>query len=185
MINSGYFPARNGSVNLRNGELIQSNNNSSFLTKWKGSNYDTSKIEQYISDLMLGDKKKIHTLQRMLGCLITGDCPGKIFNFYGLGSNGITTLLQFFHKLLGMLALHINNIEDLTSNTRMVYTDSENLVDPILIESIIIRRNLHKYPTTFDSQTQFVIESHDKLYASNTVETLQICSKRGRINYNT
>lgn len=180
MITSGYFPARNGYINLRNGELIRSyscDHNSFFLTKWKGLNYDTSKIEQYINDLMLGDKKKIHTLQRTLGCLITGDCPSKIFNFCGSGSNGKTTLFRFFHKLLGTLAIHINNIEDLTPNIRVVYTDDVNLIEPILIESITIRRNLRRNPTTFESQTQFIIDSNDKLYISNVVETLQFPTK--------
>ena len=69
---------------------------------WLGLDIDTTIIDQYISEIMLGDPQMIDFMHIMLGCFITDStCIGnRFFIFHGDASSGKTVLMTLMAAVL-------------------------------------------------------------------------------------
>ena len=96
---------RNGTINLKTGEL-QPFNKANHITRICGTGYDPNcPIPLWKSLFMTitkGDQQYERYMQKALGYALTGDISEQVmFVLYGTGSNGKSTLLNIFSKVLG------------------------------------------------------------------------------------
>jgi len=168
----------NGKINLRTGNFVPNNatitQNTTECVKipWKGINYDTSDIDTYVDELMLGDQKKVKQLQEILGYAITGSEIDMCYNFYGSGSNGKTVFLNFLHDVMKPLSVVFHSINDLRLNTRIAISHDtpETMLNLGVVKSIITHeplliRELYQKPEVIhsDCYVHIFIESNERL----------------------
>lgn len=96
---------RNGTINLKTGKL-QPFNKADHITRICGTEYDPNcPIPLWKSLFMTitkGDQQYERYMQKALGYALTGDISEQVmFVLYGTGSNGKSTLLNIFAKVLG------------------------------------------------------------------------------------
>ena len=68
---------------------------------WKGINYNTEFIDNYIKTLFNGDNVKSTEFQKLLGSILLRKPRYRTVIIQGSGSNGKTTFMSFLEKLLG------------------------------------------------------------------------------------
>jgi putative DNA primase/helicase len=99
---------RNGTVNLRTGELAPADPRQ-LLTRGVKLDYDPSaqspEWQRFLETVFAGDAELISYVQRLLGYAVTGEVGEHLLpNFYGDGNNGKTQLLNAVESVLGDLA---------------------------------------------------------------------------------
>ena len=99
------FNCTNGTVNLKNGELV-GHNKDNLITKIVEVEYDEgAECPQWIRflDKIMGeDKDIVDFLKRAVGYSMTGDITERcIFLLHGVGSNGKSTFINTINSLLG------------------------------------------------------------------------------------
>lgn len=100
------LPVKNGVINLKTGELRNRTRHDLFSyeldIEWHGLEYDTSCIDTFIDDLMLGDIELIKYVQKIMGYSITGYTFEQLFIIlWGNGSNGKHLFIDIFKELFG------------------------------------------------------------------------------------
>ena len=100
---------RNGTLNTKTGQFIAARQ-SDYITKALGVNYDPSvrcpAWEQFLLDVMDGDKDLVRFLQLAVGYSLTGDVTEQcLFFLYGSGRNGKSTFIDTLIALFGDYAL--------------------------------------------------------------------------------
>lgn len=95
----------NGTVDLRTGELRQ-HRQEDFITKLCPTPYDPDaecpRWEKFLRQIFDGNTNLVEFMPRLLGLWLTGDIRDQIVTiFWGDGSNGKSTLLKTFMKMLG------------------------------------------------------------------------------------
>ena len=101
--------ARNGTVDLRTGEL-RAHRRDDLLTHNTGIDYDPTAecptFIQFLHDVFNGDTDLIEFIRRAVGYTLTGDVREQvIFIPHGVGSNGKSVFLNILRALMGELAL--------------------------------------------------------------------------------
>lgn len=96
---------RNGTINLRTGEL-RNHNRGDLITKLAPVEYDPSGArdtwDAFLDRAMAGDAKLIDYLKRMVGLSLVGQVLEHVLFFlYGLGANGKSTFLDALLATLG------------------------------------------------------------------------------------
>jgi len=96
---------RNGTLNLRTGEL-ESHNRADLLTKLAPVNYnpdsDAPVWRTFLNRIFADDQSLIDWVQRWFGHCLTGDtCEHVLPVLHGTGANGKTTMLEAIHRVLG------------------------------------------------------------------------------------
>lgn len=100
------FNCLNGTLDLKTREFLPHNPND-FLSKISGVSYDpdakAERWEQFIDEIMCGDKEKAVFLQKALGYALTGDTSHEcLFIIYGPSTrNGKSTAMNTFMTLVG------------------------------------------------------------------------------------
>jgi len=99
------FCAKNGTVDLATGEFRE-HRREDLITYISPVAYDPQaqcpRWEQFIREVMVGDRDMIAYVQRLVGYCLTGEVSeDAFFIFYGLGSNGKTTFLEVLRRVLG------------------------------------------------------------------------------------
>ena len=97
--------AANGTIDLRTGEL-RPHSRDDLITKLIPIEYDPMakcpRWEQFLDEIMLGNKSLIYFLQRAAGMSLAGDTSEHVlFTLYGTGRNGKSTLLNTLLALMG------------------------------------------------------------------------------------
>jgi putative DNA primase/helicase len=100
---------RNGTINLRTGELLP-HNPKDHITKLAPVEYDPGATcplwEKFLHRIMDGNANLISDLQRVVGYAMTGDVREQcLFFFHGKGANGKSTFLDVFQAMLGDYAM--------------------------------------------------------------------------------
>mgnify|MGYP000249800162 FL=1 len=100
---------RNGVANLRTGELML-NTPELLITRYCTVNYvpdaEGKVWPDFLAQIMLDDGKTIETLQRILGCALTGQTKEEILViWHGLGANGKSVLANVIRYILGDYAV--------------------------------------------------------------------------------
>jgi len=95
----------NGTIDLRTGEL-RPHRREDLITKLIPIEYDPMakcpRWEQFLDEIMLGNKSLIYFLQRAAGMSLTGDTSEHVLLvLYGTGRNGKSTLLNTLLALMG------------------------------------------------------------------------------------
>ena len=95
----------NGTIDLRTGEL-RPHSRDDLITKLIPIEYDPMakcpRWEQFLDEIMLGNKSLIYFLQRAAGMSLTGDTSEHVLLvLYGTGRNGKSTLLNTLLALMG------------------------------------------------------------------------------------
>jgi putative DNA primase/helicase len=94
----------NGTINLRTGQMKR-HDPDDLITKIVPVDYDPNStcpnFDKFLFQIMAGEIEMVKYLQRLLGYTLTGDTREQCFHiFYGNGSNGKSTLLNLWGKLL-------------------------------------------------------------------------------------
>lgn len=100
------FNCANGTVNLRTGQL-QPHNSADFISQCAPTNYDPDakapRFEQFVLEIMDGDKEMAAFLQRVLGYSLTGETREQAFFLHsGEGSNGKSKLFEAIESAAGV-----------------------------------------------------------------------------------
>lgn len=96
----------NGTLDLET-KIFYKHNPNDFLSKMSGVNFDSTaksnRWEQFIDEVMMGDKDKAEFLQKALGYALTGDTKQEcFFVLYGPTSrNGKGTTMETFMQMMG------------------------------------------------------------------------------------
>lgn len=100
---------KNGVVNLQTGKLLV-NTPDLLITKYCPVNFDPDaegkRWPDFLAQIMLDDDLTIKTLQRNLGCALSGQTLEELlFIWYGWGANGKSVLANIFRYILGDYAV--------------------------------------------------------------------------------
>ena len=100
------LPVKDGLIDLRTGEFRKRCKNDYFSfeldVEWRGLDYNTPTINNFMNDIMLNNKDMINYLQKLLGYSITGLVREQKFVIWtGVGSNGKSVLMDLLKELLG------------------------------------------------------------------------------------
>jgi len=105
--NLDLFNCQNGTLNLKTFEFVDCHNPSDLNSKISNVIYNpkakSERWEQFVDEIMCGDKEKVEYLQKVLGYALTGDAQLEIcFILYGPSTrNGKSTLTEAFAYMLG------------------------------------------------------------------------------------
>ena len=144
MASTDLFQVKNGFVDLKTGQFYENNQldtqlntkldiNKINLIEWKGIEYPTDFIDNYISQLV--DPNDIQQLQKILGCFISNNKEMIYLQIYGNGCNGKS---KFIYLITEILDNRYEYIQDsiLTTNkpctliisdkTRVLITEVDN-----------------------------------------------------------
>ena len=96
---------RNGTVDLRTGRLLP-HRRENLITKLTDVEYDEAascpRWEQFLDEIMLGNKNLVRFLQRAAGMSLTGDVSDHVLLvLYGTGRNGKSTFLNTLLAVMG------------------------------------------------------------------------------------
>lgn len=106
-VNPFLLNVQNGTIDLTTGEFRKSKkddylNCQADVEYNKFAQFKGSFFERVLSEIFLGDADTIRTIQTALGYSLTGKVTEHcLFFLYGLGSNGKSTLMNLFQKMLG------------------------------------------------------------------------------------
>ncbi len=100
---------RNGTVDLRNGELLP-HNRAHLMTKVAPVDFDPAAscptFDAFLTRIMDGNEGLIRFIQRAAGYALTGDTSERVlFILHGEGRNGKSTLLEVMRMILGDYAV--------------------------------------------------------------------------------
>ena len=100
---------RNGTVDLRNGQLVPADREH-LITRGVDLEYDASARsddwEGFLAKIFVGDADLISYVRRLMGYASTGQTSEHVLaNFYGQGGNGKSTLISAVRKVLGEHAI--------------------------------------------------------------------------------
>ncbi len=103
--NPWLFNVQNGTLNLKTG-VLQPHRRENLITKLSPIEYNESarapRWEQFLKEVMNGDKELVQFLKLAVGYALTGDTREQcLFFCYGQGSNGKSTLLETLRRLFG------------------------------------------------------------------------------------
>lgn len=95
----------NGTLNLKTGDL-QPHSAQDMITKVAGCSFDPNakapRFEQFIKEIMDGDKADINYIQKLIGYCLSGERPEQLIQFFmGEGGDGKSVLLETIRNLLG------------------------------------------------------------------------------------
>ena len=95
----------NGTLDLKTGEL-RPHSVQDMITKLAGCPFDpnakASRFEQFIEEIMDGDKADTNYIQKLLGYCLSGERPEQLIQFFmGEGGDGKSVLLETIRNLLG------------------------------------------------------------------------------------
>jgi putative DNA primase/helicase len=101
-----YLPVRQGLVDLQTGEFRKRCRSDYFSfeldVEWKGLEYETVSIDNFMNDIMLNNTAMVEYLQKLLGYSVTGLVREQKFIIWtGVGSNGKSVLMDLLKELLG------------------------------------------------------------------------------------
>lgn len=102
---SWLFNTRNGTVDLRTGELKKANR-SDYITKMAPVDYNAKakapRFRQFMLEIMGGNQHLVDYLQQLFGYALTGDVRESMMPIlYGFGANGKSTLLNIISGIMG------------------------------------------------------------------------------------
>lgn len=106
------FNARNGTIDLRTGEL-RPHSKIDLITKLSDVAYDPDAAcptwERTLFDVFGGDAEVIRLIQRFAGYSLTGDVSEQKMTFsHGSGANGKTTVLNALRQTVGEYGMHLD-----------------------------------------------------------------------------
>jgi putative DNA primase/helicase len=149
------FNCPNGTVNLRNGDLLP-HNRADNITKLAGAPYihgsESPLLQSVLNRCMGGNDRLIAFLQRLCGYALTGDTSEQILPiFYGIGQNGQGTLTETLRKVLAdyarnadigtFLAKHNEEARHVPARLKgaRLVTATETAADSKLAEALVKR----------------------------------------------
>ena len=128
MESTDLYQVKNGFVNLKTGQFyenpdqnLEENEN---LIEWKGIDYETTFIDNYVSQLVSQEDKQ--KLQKILGCFISNNKEMIFLQIYGNGLNGKSTFINLFKQILGDRHTNIDS-SILTTNTSFNFNINEKM----------------------------------------------------------
>ncbi|MBM9604215.1 DNA primase family protein [Desulfopila inferna] len=129
--NTWLLNCTNGTVNLRTGQITFHDPND-FITKMVPVDYDANSacpnFLKFLSQIMAENVEMLQYLQRFLGYTLTGNTREQCFHiFWGNGSNGKSTLLNLWTKLLSDYAKQAQPESFLDTNKGNINNDIARL----------------------------------------------------------
>ena len=102
--NTWLLNARNGTVDLRRGELREHRpeDRITMVTKGDYAEGDMPRIKRFLGEIFNGSQELIDFVQRLIGYSITGEMGERVFPIlWGEGKNGKSTLVNLIQDMLG------------------------------------------------------------------------------------
>jgi len=108
------MPCENGVINLKTGELMggkQEDYQRSFCpTTYRGARVPCPRWDQFMLEIMDGDKTMVAYLRRLVGYALSGTASEGVFPvMWGRGRNGKGTMLEVLGKVLGDFATPVSS----------------------------------------------------------------------------
>lgn len=147
---------------------------------WKGLDYNTDGVEEYINTLMSGDAQMVLKLQKFLGYCISGDISKKVMGvFYGPGGNGKTVLMNLIGKLMGDYFTYSENCLKSVRNHKYLYNKRCVAIDYDISLSQQVATSVTDTTRVtparfipFDLTSKFILVTNKQLPAMNRVVSI-------------
>ena len=174
MASTDLFQVKNGFVDLKTGQFYENHQENENLIEWKGIDYPTNFIDNYISQLVNTDD--IHRFQKILGYFISSCKINQIvLLIYGNCNNGKSTFINFLKQILNkqylilpstyLTTLSQPNI-NITGNTKLIINEPEDINKLKLrkikeiINSDLIYNNTNMYTTQNETTPKMILVSN-------------------------
>lgn len=197
--NSNYWRERNKEYILCNNELVSMNKDEvipntrtiftdiyypySIMSKEEFDNFN-GRTKSFMDEISCGNKETLQIIWECIGCMLAPYKPfGKIFIWYGSGSNGKSLLIKLINQIMGPLITYanilaindrfalesvINGIANVTDDVGITTLKETGLLKSIIQGSSIEIRQKFKNSIWWQPNSQFVMCCNDIPRISDT-----------------